>query len=308
MPETIINYSGPYTATSLIDHIGTATPTTAACWKLTPHAKSPLSASGIVIRATSHDRPLVLPGQGSAPFEPGVAGVPTSIDTESGHASAGLQYETVFTSAGITREALAAGDWSRAKIEIFTVNVMALNMGQLIEFAGYLGKADEEGDLWRAEARPLTAIAQGQVGRLTSARCSVKRLGDARCKVNLNAPAAGDGGAILVNGTLTSVVSVTRVRASALTQTGNYFELIKFTSGVLSGREYEVREYDPANKEFILRDPMHILPAVGNTFQATRRCNRDPADCKNIYANIINNRGHRFITNVEQVNRIQRAV
>ncbi|HEU4597180.1 MAG TPA: DUF2163 domain-containing protein, partial [Pyrinomonadaceae bacterium] len=248
MPETIVNYVGPYTSQSLIDHIGTATPTTATCWKLTLHAKSPLFASGIVIRATSHDHPLVLPGHGSAPFEPGVAGVPTSIDTESGHASAGMQYETVFTDDGITREALSAGDWNRAKIEILTVNVNALNMGQLIEFTGYLGKADEEGDLWRAEARPLTAIAQSQVGRLTSARCSVRRLGDARCKVNLAAPAAGDGGAILVNGTLTSVVSVTRVRASALTQTGNYFELIKFTSGVLSGREYEVREYDPTNK------------------------------------------------------------
>jgi hypothetical protein len=76
---------------------------------------------------------------------------------------------------------------------------------------------------------------------------------------------------------------------------------------VLSGREYEVREYDPVNKEFILRDPMHMLPAVGNTFQATRRCNRDPADCVRIYANIINNRGYRFITNVEQINKIQRA-
>jgi uncharacterized phage protein (TIGR02218 family) len=307
MPETIINYGGPYTAMSLIEHIGTTTPTTATCWKLTPHAKSPLAASGLVIRATSHDRPLVLPGHGSTPFEPGIAGVPTTIDTESGHASAGLQYDTVFTDDGITREALAAGDWNRAKVEILTVNVQALGMGQLIEFTGFLGQADEEGDLWRAEARPLTAIAQGQVGRLTSARCSVKRLGDARCKVNLAAPAAGDGGAILVNGTLTQVVSVTRARASALTQTGNYFELIKFTSGPLAGREYEVREYDPTNKEFILRDAAHILPAVGNTFQATRRCNRDPADCKNIYLNIPNYRGHRFITNIERVNQIQRA-
>jgi uncharacterized phage protein (TIGR02218 family) len=307
MPETVINYVGPYTAQSLLDHIGTPTPTTAVCWKLKPDPASPLCASGLEVRATSHDRSLVLPGHGSASFLPGVAGLPTTIDTESGHESAGLQYETVFNSAGITRESLAAGDWGKARVSIYTVNVAALNMGQLIEFEGFLGRADEEGELWKAEARPLTAVAQAQVGRLTSARCTVKRLGDARCKVNLNALAAGDGGAILVNGTLTQVVSVTRVRASALTQTGNYFELIKFTSGLLSGREYEVREYDPVNKEFILRDPMHALPAVGNTFQATRRCNRDPADCVRIYANITNNRGYRFITNVEHINKIQRA-
>lgn len=307
MPESIINYQAPYTATSLLDHIGTPTPTTAVCWRLRPDPASPLYASGLEVRATSHDRKLILPGHGSAPFLPGVAGLPTTIDTESGHESAGLQYETVFTSAGITREALAAGDWVKARVEIFTVNVGALDMGQLVEFVGHLGRADEEGEMWKAEARPLTAVAQAQVGRLTSARCTVKRLGDERCKVDLNAPAAGDGGAILVNGTLTQVVSVTRVRASALTQTGNYFELIRYTSGVLSGREYEVREYDPANKEFILRDPMHRLPAVGDTFTATRRCNRDPADCVGIYANILSNRGYRFTTNIEKINQIQRA-
>lgn len=307
MPESVINYQSPYTGQSLIDHIGAATPTTAACWKLTPDPGSPLYASGLEVRATSHDRPLVLPGHGSAPFLPGLAGKPTTIDTESGHDSAGLQYETVFSSAGITRAALAAGDWVKARVSIYTVNVAALGMGQLVEFVGFLGRADEEGEMWRAEARPVTAVAQAQVGRLTSARCTVKRLGDARCKVNVNAPAAGDGGAILVSSSLTQVVSVTRVRASALTQTGNYFELIRFTSGPLSGREYEVREYDPTNKEFILRDPMYALPAVGDAFTATRRCNRDPADCVRIYANIINNRGYRFITNVEHVNKIERA-
>lgn len=307
MPESIINYQPPYTATSLLDHIGTATPTTAVCWKLRPDPASPLYASGLEVRATSHDRPLVLPGHGSGSFLPGVAGLPTTIDTESGHESAGLQYQTIFNSAGITRNALAAGDWVKARVEIYTVNRDALDMGQLVEFAGFLGRADEEGEVWKAEARPLTSVAQAQIGRLTSARCTVRRLGDARCKVDLNAPAAGDGGAILVDGTLTQVVSVTRVRASALTQTGNYFELIRYTSGPLSGREYEVREYDPTNKEFILRDPMHLLPATGNTFTATRRCNRDPADCVGIYANMINNRGYRFITNIEQINKIVRA-
>jgi uncharacterized phage protein (TIGR02218 family) len=307
MPEEVVNYQSPYTAASLIGHIGGATPTTAVCWKLRPDPVSPLYGSGLEVRATSHDRKLILPGHGSAPFLPGVAGLPTTIDTESGHASAGLQYQTIFTSTGITREALAAGDWTRARIDIYTVNVLSLDMGQLVEFSGFLGKADEEGAGWRAEARALTAVAQAQVGRLTAARCTVRRLGDARCKVNLNAPAAGDGGAILVSGTLTQVVSVTRVRASALTQTGNYFELIRLTSGDLSGREYEVREYDPTNKEFILRDPMRRLPAIGDAFTATRRCNRDPADCVGIYANIINNRGYRFITNIEKINQIQRA-
>lgn len=307
MPETVINYQSPYTAQSLVDHMGEATPTTAVCWKLKPDPASPLHASGLEVRATSHDRRLVLPGHGAGEFLPGVAGLPSAIDTESGHGSAGLQYETVFNSAGITRNSLAAGDWVKARVEIYTVNVKALGMGQLVEFAGFLGKADEEGEQWRAEARPLTSVSQAQIGRLTTARCTVKRLGDARCKVNLNAPAAGDGGPILVNGTLSQVVSVTRVRASALTQAGNYFELIKFNSGVLAGREYEVREYDPANKEFVLRDFMHTLPAVGDAFTATRRCDRDPADCINIYANIINYRGQRFITNIEQVNRIVRA-
>src|SRR5688572_11219790 len=143
MPESVINYQTPYTAQSLLDHIGTPTPTTAVCWRLRPDPASPLYASGLEVRATSHDRPLVLPGHGSGLFLPGVAGIPSTIDTESGHESAGFQYETVFTSAGITRASLAAGDWVKARVEIYTVNVAVLNMGQLVEFVGFLGKADE---------------------------------------------------------------------------------------------------------------------------------------------------------------------
>ncbi|HEX7957379.1 MAG TPA: DUF2163 domain-containing protein [Pyrinomonadaceae bacterium] len=155
MPETVINFQSPYTAQSLIDHVGTATPTTAVCWLLKPDPASPLYASGIEVRATSHDRPLVLPGHGSGSFLPGVAGFPSAIDTESGHDSAGLQYETVFSSAGITRESLTAGDWVRARVSIYTVNVAALGMGQLVEFVGFLGKADEEGgDVARGGATP----------------------------------------------------------------------------------------------------------------------------------------------------------
>ena len=61
----------------------------------------------LTLNATSHDRKLVLPGHGSGVFLPGVAGLPTTVDTESGHDSTGLQYETVFNSAGITRNSLA---------------------------------------------------------------------------------------------------------------------------------------------------------------------------------------------------------
>lgn len=308
MPESVVNHQSPYTAQSLLDHIASATPTTAVCWKVTPHATSPLAASGFTLAATSYDRPLSgLPGHAGVTFKPKFAGIPTTIDTEAGHGSGGLSYDTVFHDDGITRDILAAGDLNRAKVEIFTANYKALAMGQLIEYTGFIGRTDEEGDLWRAEVRPLTSIAQAQVGRLTGARCDVKRLGDARCTVNLNAPSAGDGLAIKVTGTLSAVVAATRVRASALSQGTDYFELLKFTSGALAGREYEVREFDAVNKEFILRHAMHRLPSVGDAFTATRRCNRDPVDCRAKFANIINYRGHRFITNVEAINKIERA-
>ncbi len=159
------------------------------------------------IGATSHSQDLTLPGHSGVTFTASRGGVPTTVDAEAGHESAGLQIESVFDDDAITKESVEEGDWSGAKFEIYTVNLKALDMGQLVEFAGRVGRVQTEGPTFSAEARPLTFVGQGQVGKLVVVKCDVKNFADKflenRCKLDPAATLA-DGGPITVTGAVTA--------------------------------------------------------------------------------------------------------
>lgn len=282
---------------------------------------SPLVASSLVaveltqsvaaVGATSHTRDLELPGHPGVVFKSSLGGVPTAVDTEAGHQSAGLEVESVFDDETITEESLDAGDWHRAKFEIFTVVPSDLDLGQLVEFSGRTGRVESEGPSYKAEARPLTSVAQGQVGRLATVRCDVKQFADAagenRCKLSRGAT-AHDGHPITVTGTVTTGTSSTEFIDSSRTEPADHFSMgeVTFTSGPLAGRTFEVREYDSALKKFVLRRAAPVRIGKSWTYSAVRGCNRG-SDCITKYNNIVNHRGERFITNIEHVNKIVRA-
>jgi uncharacterized phage protein (TIGR02218 family) len=271
-----------------------------------------LTQAVTAIGATSHTKDLMLPGHAGVIFQSSRGGAPSVIDTEPGSQSAGLQVESVFDDDAVTKESVEAGDWSGAKFEIFTVNLRTLNMGQLVEFSGKVGRVQTEGPAYTAEARPLTAIAQGQVGRLAVARCDVVNFADKylenRCKLD---PAATllDGGPITVTGTVTSAADGTEFVDSSRTEGADYFSNgeVTFTSGPLAGRTYGVRTYDSAAKRFTLRRAAPVRIGAGWTYTAKRGCPRTPGFCSSVGGNIINHRGERFITNMEKIQRIRRA-
>lgn len=264
------------------------------------------------IGATSHGRDLVLPGHAGLVFKSSRGGNPTTIDTERGHHSAGLQVESVFDDETITERSIEAGDWAGAKFEIYTVNLKALGMGQLVEFSGRLGKVDTEGPAFTAEARPLTSVASGQIGFLDAAKCNVRHFADAhlenRCKLSRNATAF-DGYPITVTGAVTNGESSTQFVDSSRSEPADHFTMgeVTFTTGPLAGRTYEVREYDAANKRFTLRRAAPVLIGTGWAYSAVRGCRRTAGDCINKYANIINHRAERFVTSIERINEIERA-
>lgn len=262
--------------------------------------------------ATSHTRDLELPGHAGVVFRSSLGGAPTVIDTETGHESAGLQVESVFDDAAVTQESVDAGDWAGAKFEIFTVKPLTLPMGQLVEFSGRVGKIETEGEGFRAEARALTAVAQANIGRRATAKCDVRNFADAllenRCKLSRAATAA-DGYPNTVTGTVTSGESSTQFVDSARTEPDAHFTMgeVTFTSGPLAGRTLEVREYDATAKRFTFRRAAPVRIGTNWTYTAVRGCRRTDSDCITKFANIINYRGERFITNIETVNKIKRA-
>lgn len=264
------------------------------------------------IGATSHSKDLTLPGHTGVVFKASRGGVPTTVDSEAGHNSAGLQIESVFDDEAITKESVEDGDWSGAKFEIFTVNATALGMGQLVEFAGRVGRVETEGPVFNAEARPLTAVAQGQVGRLAVAKCDVTNFADKylenRCKLD---PAATllDGGPITLTGTVTSAADGSEFVDSFRTEGPDYFSNgdVTFTSGPLAGRTYKVGTYDSTAKKFVLRRSAPVRIGAGWSYSAKRGCTRTPEFCGQVAGNIINGRFEPFITNIEKMNKINRA-
>jgi uncharacterized phage protein (TIGR02218 family) len=265
------------------------------------------------IGATSHTQDLTLPGHDGVIFKSSQGGVPSTVDAETGHKSAGLSVESVFDSAAaITREAVEAGDWARAKFEMYTVNLRALAMGQLVEFSGRLGRIETEGPAFTAEARPKTSVAEGQVGRLAVAKCDVRRFADAafdnRCKLARSGTAA-DGGAMVATGTVTAATDNTAFTDSSRSEADDYFTMgeVTFTTGPLAGRTFEVREYDGATKTFTLRRAASLRIGVGWEYEALRGCDRTAQTCSAKFNNILNYRGEPFITNIEKMNKIRRA-
>lgn len=298
MPETPINYESPYDATSLITFLKDPV-TQAFAWKLTPRASSPITNP---IGATSHTKSLTLPGHGSLSFRTNGGIIPTAIDNEAGQEGAGAQFDAVFDDTVFTKAAVNAGDWNGAKLEIYLFNYKATKMGQLIEFAGRLGTVREEGGGFRAEARQLASIARLKIGRLVTAGCDVKRLGDSRCKLNL-APFTRTAQVV------TSVPSAQNTfRASGLSApTVAYAEgLVTFTSGLNNGREFPIKSFDNATKEIVLHTDTPFAIATSDQFTIVEGCARNIAACV-AFANIMNYRGFPYITNIEEINRIERA-
>lgn len=298
MPKTVINFSSPYTEQSLHDFL--ADPVTQAfCWKLTPRAGSPITSP---IGATSHTRNLTLPGHSSLVFR-SIGGIrATAIDTESGSESAGLNFLAVFDDSAITPLHLDEGDWDGALLDIYSIDYKALAKGQLIEFSGNIGGFTEEGMIFEAAARPLTAIARLKVGRRASANCDVREYGDARCKLNLTTQTHS---AVAV----TTGASQLTFRASALPAAVLFTMLdgkVTFTTGDNAGRSRVVRSWNPANGEITVQRAFPYTIDVADQFTAVEGCDRSAAACI-ARSNIINFRGLRFFTNVEEFNRIIRV-
>jgi hypothetical protein len=101
------------------------------------------------------------------------------------------------------------------------------------------------GQRFRAEGRPTSSKAAQEIGMIYAPKCDVRKLGDARCKTDLNAPAAGDGGIITVTGTVTGGASNIEFVDSTKNFPTGYFDfgLVQFTSGILNGKQSEIRSF-----------------------------------------------------------------
>lgn len=309
MPFEVINFEAPYTADSLPDYQAGISIDLTSCWKLTPvdsfGALLPLQAVG----ATAHTKDLVLPGHDIVFKMHGGLEV-TSVDTEAGQRSAGLDLVSVFT-LDVTEQDIAKGIWNHALFQVFTVNYSALKMGQFVDFTGKLRKINSEGFKFKSEAIPLTEVYGNiNLGRVFKHRCDVRRFADKyyenRCKLD-PAGVGLDGFPLTVTGSVTTGGSNTQFTDSTRLEPAKHFEngVLRFTSGALNGVEVEIKSF--AAGVFVLQLPQTELIANGVTYEAVRGCDRSTTMCSAKFGNIINYRGFPKIAGIEGLTRIQRA-
>jgi hypothetical protein len=92
----------------------------------------------------------------------------------------------ILNTSAITEDELFAGFWDGAEFRIFYVNWSDLTQGSMIERQGSLGEVTVDRGKFTVELRGRMQNYAVQLGRVESPSCNAN-LGDARCKVDLDA-------------------------------------------------------------------------------------------------------------------------
>lgn len=108
-----------------------------------------------------------------------------------------------FQSGVITFSDILKGKFNDAAFERYFCNADSVASGKGTTQTGYIGRVDIADNAFQAELRGLAAALSQPVGRITSKRCDVRTVGDARCQFNLATTQAVTG----INFTQTLTVS-----------------------------------------------------------------------------------------------------
>lgn len=263
---------------ALQGHLLSGATTLAWCWRIT-------RADGEVFGFTDHDRELTFDG---TTFESESGLVPSEIRTGSDMAVDAQDAEGVLTSDRITETDILDGRWDNAQVEVWRVNWQ--NVAQrLLMRRGAIGQIRRGRLAFVAEMRSLAHLLGQTVGRTFQDACDAA-LGDARCGVNLEAPAFKGTGA---------VVDVLRDRAFTASGLAGFADAlfalgtVTWSTGANAGREAEVMLHEVAAGSVtitLLEAPVRAI-AESDTFVIRAGCDKRMSTCSAKFGNVANFRG-----------------
>ncbi|MFV0299442.1 MAG: DUF2163 domain-containing protein, partial [Paracoccus sp. (in: a-proteobacteria)] len=166
-------------------HLDSGTTTLAWCWRIT-------RADGVAFGFTDHDCALNFDGTEFEP-ESGLtaseirSGADLSVDAQD--AAGALRSDR------ITEADILDGRWDNAEVELWRVN-WANPAQRLLMRRGAIGQIRRGRHAFVAEIRSTSHILGQTVGRTFQASCDAA-LGDARCGINLGAPAYRGTGTVI---------------------------------------------------------------------------------------------------------------
>ena len=269
-------------------HLDEGTTTLCWCWKIT-------RADGAVFGFTDHDRTLYLIG---TEFEPESGLTASEVRSGSDLSVDAQDAQGVLTSDRITETDILDGRWDNAEVELWRVNWADTSQRVLMR-RGVIGQIRRGRLAFVAEMRSQAHVLGQTVGRMFQATCDAT-LGDARCRVNLDAPSFKGTG---------SVIDMLRDRAFTASGLGGFaagwfaFGTVTWTSGVNAGRQAEVLSHDLVDGIAILTLlEAPVRPIVGSdAFVIRAGCDKRIATCAAKFANVANFRGFPHIPGQDAV-------
>ncbi len=269
-------------------HLDDGTTTLAWCWKIT-------RADGTVFGFTDHDRTLAFEG---AAFEPESGFAAAEVRAGSDLSVDAQDAEGVLTSDRITETDILDGRWDNAAVEVWRANWADVAQRVLVR-RGAIGQIRRGRLAFVAEVRSLAHLLGQTVGRTFQATCDAA-LGDARCGVDLDAPAYKGSGVVLDS---------LRDRAFTASGLGVFaagwfgFGTLAWTSGANAGRRAEVLDHDVTGGVAILtllEAPVRPI-AEGDGFTIRAGCDKRIETCAAKFSNTANFRGFPHIPGQDTV-------
>lgn len=265
----------------LADHLTGEATTLCRCWKLTRRDET-------VLGFTDHDRDITI---GEVTHE-----AASGLGTGQMEQSLGMAVDTQEVTGALVSERIAAADlragrYDGATIEVWIVNWLAPEE-RVLDRVLALGEIVEEDGAFRAELRALAADMDETRGRRISRSCDAD-LGDARCGVDLDAPA------FRADGTVSEVLSDLAIRVEGLDGFDvNWFRggRLTFATGANAGTAIEIAEHlsDGTGGSGALLHLWKPLPASvepGDTFDIRAGCDKTFAVCRAKFENAARFRG-----------------
>lgn len=251
--------------------------TLCVCWRLTRR-------EGRVFGATDHDSPITFGDVDYLPVH-GLAGA--SFESSNGLAPGRATAEGALDANFITEADLAAGLWDGARVDVWRVDWTA-PADRVCIWSGRLSEITRTGGAFSAELVSLKADLERPVGRIYARACDAE-VGDARCKVDLGAPAFRGEGVV------TAALGGRSFLASGLPAfSDDWFTGggLDWTSGANAGAAARVvRHVGGASAGIDLAAAPRFGVAVGDAFVVTAGCDKSFATCGAKFANRDNFRG-----------------
>lgn len=250
----------------------------ARCWKV-------VRGDGSALGFTDHDRTISFDG---LEYEPDSGFTPSAIEAGTGLAADTHEVTGALSSERITESDIARGQYDRAEVTLYLVD-WADPASRIVQSRGLIGELRHGSQAFEAEVTGLSDVLSQPVGRAYQHSCAC-RLGDAKCGVDLNAPA------LAISGAVVSVEGAARFTVSGLAAfSDDWFTggVLRWTVGANSGMEGHVKAHLGAGADTILElwlSPVFGI-APGDGFTVSAGCDKTAGTCEIKFDNLLNYRG-----------------